>query len=375
MSLAKSSSLRQLAAFHTVARLGSVSLAADELHLTQSAVSIQISSLEEAVGSALFVRTGRGVRLTEAGELLSGYADRLLALWHETSEQMEAFQGAFSGTLHVGAVSTAEYWLPSLLVTFISGNPRVKVKLHVGNRDEIVRSLLAQKIDIAIMGYPPDELKSASAPFAKNLMAFMAAPDHPLMSDPELSMAKLAQAHLLVRERGSGSRTTVERLFKEAGLRLRIGSELSSNESLKQMCAAGFGPAYLSMHTCVLEMKAGLLKLLPLENNPVEREWFVVRVPGKQLPQVALAFEKFLREEGQAQIRKQVEDQQVTMMLRELLERTRQSQAFQVHQGDQHLQPPSIESQRLGRGRTLAGEAPPVPRHLGEVDQADRDDA
>ncbi len=236
--------------------------------------------------------------------MLNSYAQRLLALWHEASDEMESFRGAFSGTLNVGAVTTAEYWLPRLLVTFVSGNPRVKVKLHVGNRDEMVRSLASQKIDIAIMGYPPDELKVASTAFAKNPMAFMAAPGHPLMTDPQLSMATLAEAHLLVREPGSGSRTTVERLFREAGLQLRIGSEMSSNESLKQMCAAGFGPAYLSMHTCILEIKAGMLDVLPLPNNPVEREWFVVRVPSKQMPQVALAFEKFLCEEGQALIRK-----------------------------------------------------------------------
>jgi DNA-binding transcriptional LysR family regulator len=310
MTLAKGSSLRQLITFHTVARLGSVSLAADELHLTQSAASIQISSLEEAVGSPLLLRTGRGVRLTEAGELLDGYAARLLALWHEASEEMESLQGAFTGTLNIGAVTTAEYWLPRLLVNFVSGSPKVKVKLHVGNRDEIVRSLASHKIDIAIMGQPPDELKVSSARFAKNPMAFVAAPSHPLMFHPALSMANLAEAHLLVRERGSGTRTTVERLFREAGLQLRIGSEMSSNESLKQMCAAGFGPAYLSMHTCVLEMRAGLLKMLPLGNNPVEREWYVVHVPSKQLPQVALAFEKFLREEGQAQIHKQLDERQ-----------------------------------------------------------------
>jgi LysR family transcriptional regulator, low CO2-responsive transcriptional regulator len=311
MTLAKSSSLRQLATFHTVARLGSVSLAADELHLTQSAASIQISGLEQSVGSPLLQRTGRGVRLTEAGELLNGYAERLLALWHEASAEMESFQGAFSGTLNVGAVTTAEYWLPRLLVSFVSGNPRVKVKLHVGNRDEMVRSLASQKIDIAVMGSPPDELRVAATAFAKNPMAFVAAPFHALMSDPQLSMATLAEAHLLVRERGSGSRTTVERLFKEAGLQLRIGSEMSSNESLKQMCAAGFGPAYLSMHTCVLEMNAGLLMMLPLANNPVEREWFVVRLPAKGLPQVALAFEKFLCEEGQAQILRHLDELKV----------------------------------------------------------------
>jgi DNA-binding transcriptional LysR family regulator len=127
------------------------------------------------------------------------------------------------------------------------------------------------------------------------------------MSEPNLTMAMLAESHLLVRERGSGSRTTLERLFREAGLRLRVGSELSSNESIKQMCAAGFGPAYLSLHTCILEMQAGILKMLPLPNNPIEREWYVVRVASKQLSHVALAFEQFLRDNGQAEIQQQVE--------------------------------------------------------------------
>ena len=302
MSLAKSGSLRQLTTFNVVARLGSVSLAADELHLTQSAVSNQIGILEQAVGSALLSRTGRGVRLTDAGELLNRHAERVLSLWNEASEDLESLRGNFSGTLNVGSVTTAEYWLPHLLVAFLGRNPHAKVKLHVGNRDEIVRSLAAHRIDIAVMGSPPDEMKTVAAPFARNPMAFVAAPDHPLMSETSLCMAALAQSNMLVRERGSGSRTTLERLFREAGLKLRVGSELSSNESLKQMCVAGFGPTYLSMHTCMLELKDGVLKMLPLDPNPVARQWFVVRLPSRSPTQITLAFEQFLRDEGQAQI-------------------------------------------------------------------------
>lgn len=306
MTLAITATLRQLATFQAVARLGSVSLAADELHLSQSAVSIQIAGLEVAARAPLVVRTGRGVRLTEAGELLLTYADRMLALRVEASDEMATFLGAFSGTLRVGAVSTAEYWLPRLLVTFLSDHSRVKLKLQVGNREDIVRRLTTEDIDIAVMGHPPAELKVVAAAFAKNPMAFVAAPDHPLMADPELTMTTLSKSHLLVRERGSGSRTTAERLFRDAGLRLRIGSELSSNESIKQMCAAGFGPAYLSLHTCILELNAGLIAMLPLPNNPVEREWYVVRVASRQPPQVALAFEQFLRERGQSELSRQV---------------------------------------------------------------------
>lgn len=302
MSLAKTGTMRQLKMLNTVARVGSVSVAARELNLTQSAASLQIGALELAVGAELLLRTGRGVRLTEAGELLNRYADRVLALWQEASEEMESLQGAFSGTLNIGAVTTAEYWLPHLLVAFVTANPRVRLKLRIGNREEVVRDLSTHRIDLAIMGTPPEELKVVAAAFAKNPMAFVAAPDHPSVQHERVEMATLAEAHLLVRERGSGSRTTVERLFREAGLQLRVGSEMSSNESLKQMCVAGFGPAFLSLHTCVLEIRAGLLKVLPLPGNPIEREWFVVRIASKEVLQVVLAFEAFLCTVGKDQI-------------------------------------------------------------------------
>jgi DNA-binding transcriptional LysR family regulator len=208
----------------------------------------------------------------------------------------------------VGAVSTAEYWLPSLLVAFANENSKAKVKLHVGNREEILRSLEAQEIDVAVMGSPPDELKATSTRFAKNPMGFFASPGHPLMAEPELTMARLAQEPLLVRERGSGSRATLTRLFRESGLNPRIGSELASNEAIKQMCMAGFGPAYLSIPTCILEMKAGLLTLLPMQGNVIEREWFVAHsASGKQLPQVALGFERFLALHGQLKINQLLE--------------------------------------------------------------------
>ena len=305
MSLAKNASVRHLLALHTVARLGSVTLAADELHLSQSAVSIQLAGLEEAAGAPLLIRTGHGIRLTEAGELLLHYAERLLGLWNEASDEMAAFLGAFSGTLRVGCVTTAEYWLPHLLVSFANENPYVKVNMRVGNREDIVRMLAAHEIDIAVMGQPPKGLDVTAVNFAKNPMAFMAAPSHPLCQDGKLTLARVSETHMVVRERGSGSRTTLERLFEEAGLRLRVRAELSSPESIKQMCMAGFGPAYMSVYSCLLELDSGLLLILPLPNNPIEREWYTVRLCKRSLPQVALAFETFLRDKGETEMQQQ----------------------------------------------------------------------
>lgn len=309
MPLTKNATFRQLATFHAVARLGSVSAAADEMHLTQPAVSLQIAALEESAMTPLLQRTGRGIRLTEAGEMLDDYARRILELWREAGEEMATLQGVFSGTLRVGAITTAEYLLPPMLVTFANEHPQVKLKLQVGNRDEIVRMLSSQEIDLAIMGRPPAELKTVSTAFAKHPMAFVVSPKHALMKAARarpVTMEELSQQRILVRERGSGTRSTIERLFKDAGLPLRIGSELSSNEAIKHMCAAGFGVAFLSMHTCVLEMEAGVLALLPMAHNPIERDWYVMHLAARQLPQVALAFERFLVERGQGEIRRQL---------------------------------------------------------------------
>lgn len=294
MSLAKSASLKQVATFRTVARLGSVSMAAQELHLSQSAVSVQVASLETAAGTPLVERTGRGVRATEAGLLLLSYADRLMALWNETSDEMATMLGDFSGTLRIGAVTTAEHWLPRLLVRFVDKNPKVTVRLFVCNRDDIVRHLDKQEIDLAVMGRPPTEMQVESQVIGDNPLAFVAAPRHPIAQLQTLTLARLAKERLLVRERGSGTRSSLERVFKAAGHRLRMSSELSCNEAIKQMCVAGFAPAYLSLLTCPLELNAGLLKVLPLPNNPTISQWHVVRISGQPIQKVASAFETFL---------------------------------------------------------------------------------
>lgn len=295
----KNATFRQLAALHAVSRLGSVSRAASDLHLTQPAVSIQIKLLEEAAGMPLLEREGRGVRLSGAGEVLSGYAGRILELWREAGDEVAAQRGGFSGTLRVGAVTTAEYLLPPLLVAFADGRPEVKIQLKVGNRNDIVHMLAGQEVDVAIMGRPPAELKTKAVPFARHPMAFLAAPTHPLMTRRRLAIADLSGAKLLVRERGSGTRTTVETLYREAGIALRVGSELSSNEAIKQMCAAGFGVAFLSLHTCRLELDAGMLALLPMTANPIERDWYAMHLATRRLPQLASAFMQFLADDGQ----------------------------------------------------------------------------
>jgi len=303
----RSTTFRQLNAIDAVARLGGVSRAAEELHLTQPTVSLQLRLLEQATGTPLVQRVGRGMQLTPAGEVIAGYAGQMLRLWRDAVEEVAALKGDLAGTLRVGAITTAEYLLPPMLVAFTGQRPEVKIKLSVGNREEIIRMLAMHEIDLAIIGRPPSDVRTQATPFAKHPMAFIAAPDHPLMARKNLSLKDLLDANLLVRERGSGTRNTVERLFKEAGHRLPLGSELSSNAAIKRMVAARLGVAFLSLHACTLEFQAGLIGLLPLKDNPIERDWYVLNLPGVRIPRVAMAFRAFLIEHGQAEITRQLE--------------------------------------------------------------------
>ncbi len=138
-------------------------------------------------------------------------------------------------------------------------------------------------------------------------MGFVAAPSHPLMQQSDLTLQDMAAANLLVRERGSGTRTAVERLFDESGLALDVGSEVSSNEAIKRMVAAGLGVGFLSVHACALEFKAGLLQLLPLRANPVEADWHVMHLAEHPIPKVAAAFQDFVIEFGQDLVRQELE--------------------------------------------------------------------
>lgn len=300
-------SFKQLQALLLVARHQSVSRAAEALHVTQPAVSLQLRMLEEAAGTPLTRKAGRGIQLTAAGEVVVDFADRIVRLWEEAGDEVAALKGAMSGTLRIGAVMTAEYLLPPMLVQFTTERPDVRIKLQVGNRNEIISMLARHEIDLAVMGTPPRELRTNAARFARHPMAFVASPSHPLMKKKRVSLADISEQNLLVRERGSGTRTAIERLYKETGNALHIGSELSSNEAIKRMVAAGLGVAFLSVHACTLEFEADLMRMLPVPGSPVEADWYVMHLTDKPIPTVAAAFQDFMIENGQEVVQRQLE--------------------------------------------------------------------
>ncbi|MYM32116.1 DNA-binding transcriptional regulator, LysR family [Duganella sacchari] len=300
-------SFRQLQSLVLVARHESVSRAADAMHLTQPAVSLQLRTLEEIAGIALTRKVGRNIQLTAAGEVMAEFSERILRLWEQASDELAALQGVTSGTLRIGAVTTAEHLLPPMLVPFTLERPDVRLKLQVGNRTEIIQMLARHEIELAIMGTPPRELRTNAAKFARHPMAFVASPSHPLMRKKKITLNDVMAANLLVRERGSGTRTAVEKLLREEGHAAEFGSEVSSNEAIKRMVAAGLGVGFLSVHACGLEFENGLLAILPMPQNPVEADWHIMHLSDQPIPKVAAAFQDFVIDNGQDLVRRELE--------------------------------------------------------------------
>ena len=298
--------LRQIRVFAVVARNLSFTRAARELHLTQPAVSQQVKLLEEDIGLPLFEQIGRKTQLTSAGTELLRYANEMLDLVREAGEALAAMRGLKRGVLKLGAVSTAKYFAPSLLAAFTPAYPEVRIKFSVGNREEVIEQMAANDIDLVIMGRPPRELDTIAEPFAKHPLVVIAAPDHPLARKRRIQLKELAAENFLIREDGSGTRASLEHVFRDHGVSYRASMEMSSNETIKQAVMAGLGVSFISMHTLGLELKARKLVTLDVAGLPLVRDWFVIHLREKRLSPIAAAFRSFLLESGAAIIQQAV---------------------------------------------------------------------
>lgn len=297
MKLAQRVTLKQLRTLIAVADTGSFTLAARLLHVTQPAVSMQIQELEGLVGEVLL--DGRkSFRLTPAGDLLVRRAREVFYALELAEVELKASKGVASGTVHVAAITTAEYFVPRLLAAFGTAYPDIIFRLTVQNRAGMAELLRERKADLAIMGEPPPGMSLRRIPFARHPMSFVSAPDHPLALRRQVLPGALAGERLLLREQGSGTRANLERFLRAHGIKLDRADELGSNETLKQAAMAGMGIAFLSHHTFEMEEETGRLVRLDVRGTPVEREWNVLIHADRQ-PSLALtALVDFLRGTG-----------------------------------------------------------------------------
>ena len=301
----KNATFRQIRVFTEVAKHLSFARAAEALHLTPPAVTMQIKELEGHVGLPLFDRQGRQVSLTTAGEYMLVYARKMLATLKDAEDAAARLQRLEVGNLTIGMVSTAKYFLPRLLAQFRQEHSGIEIKLVVGNREQLVQMLQGNEVDIAVMGRPPTELATRAEPFAAHPHMFVAPTDHPLLKVGHPTTEHLRPYSFILRERGSGTRAAMEKFMNSQRLEPRVVMEMTSNETIKQAVMAGMGLSFLSLHTLGLELEHGLIAVLDVEGTPIVRAWNVVHTLSKMLSPAAEAFRYFMLENAESHLAEQ----------------------------------------------------------------------
>jgi DNA-binding transcriptional LysR family regulator len=294
----RGATLRQLRALSAVARHRSFQRAAAELHLTPSAVSLQIKELEQALRVPLFGRSGKASCLTPAGELLLVDVNRALLALKDAEDKLNRLRGEETGVVSVGMVSNAKYFLWRILASFHAAHPGVELRVSVGNREQLLRQLGNCEVDFAVMGQPPQDLDAQSQPLAAQPLGILAAPDHRLAGEMDIPAAALAEYGFVVREPGSGTRAAMDRFFHDANIAPPRVMELTSNESIKQAVMGNMGIAFLSLHTAGLELQGNMLVLLDVVGLPLMRHWHVVSLASEPLSEAAASLRRFIVEEG-----------------------------------------------------------------------------
>ena len=295
----KNATFRQLRVFSEVARQLSFVRAAENLHLTPPAVTMQVKELESQVGMPLFERSGKKVSLTTTGEYMVVYARKILAVLKDAEDASARLQRAEIGVLTVGMVSTAKYFMMRMLADFRARHAGVDIRICTGNREQLIKMLKNNEVDIAVMGQPPSELQTRAEPFAAHPHVFVAACDHPLVERDKLSAEDLRPYEFIVREQGSGTRAAMHKFFSDRRVEPRLQLQVNSNETLKQAVMAGLGIGFVSLHTIGLELDHAQIAVLDVQGSPVFRVWNLVHTLSKVLSPAAEAFRYEMLERGE----------------------------------------------------------------------------
>jgi DNA-binding transcriptional LysR family regulator len=289
----------RLVVFRAVAEQLSFRKAAEELYLTQPAVSLQIKALEEDIGVQLFDRTGTRIALTEAGKVLLGYSRQANALFVQAEQDIAALSGDHAGQLALGASSTiAQYVLPRLLGEFSREHPRVHPTMISGNTEQIVEALEELKIDLALIEGPARSRDVKTEPFLEDELVLIVSAAHEWAERKSIPCPEIAAVPLLMRERGSGTRRVVEMALVRQGLKansLHIVMELDSTEAIKSAVEAGLGVGFVSRWAIAKDLRLDTnFKIVEVEGLRIKREFLLAYPAGPEPQGLAQEFRRFL---------------------------------------------------------------------------------
>jgi DNA-binding transcriptional LysR family regulator len=289
----------RLVVFRAVAEQLSFRKAAEELYLTQPAVSLQIKALEEDVGVQLFDRSGAHITLTAAGQVLLAYCEQVKTLLAQAKQEIAALSGEHAGQLALGASTTiAQYVLPRLLGEFCREHPRVHPTLISGNTEHIVEAVEKQKIALGFIEGPARSREVKTEPFLEDELVLIASMAHEWTERMSVSCSEIATIPLLMRERGSGTRHVIELALERQGVKrntLQIVMELDSTEAIKSAVEAGLGIGFVSRWAIAKDMRLGnSFKIVEVEGLRIRRPFLITFASGPEPQGLAFEFRRFV---------------------------------------------------------------------------------
>lgn len=297
--------LHQLRVFEAVARAGSITRAAEHMHMTQPAVSIQLKQLQEHFDIPLTEVVGRKLYLTQAGDELFAHIQRISSTIQEMEESLDELRGTIRGNLHFTVVSTGTYFMPYFLGAYAQQVPGINVQLQVTNRDQALRQLQDKITDFAVVSISPEDMEVESLPIMKNPLVLVTSPltgqatgiDAGKWSESSTSIPfrALKDYPFILREQGSGTRLVLLDLFKKHKIDPKIPFELGTNEAIKQAIKAGLGISLISSFSLKSEIMNGELEVLPVKGFPMMTQWQMIWLKGRKPSPAARSFLEFMQ--------------------------------------------------------------------------------
>ena len=266
--------------------------------MAQPTVSVQIKKLTETIGLPVLEQVGKSVRLTPVGKELQAVCSEVFGTITRFEQKVADMRGMQTGSLHIAASTVAKYFASRSLAEFLKTHPGIDAKMHVGHRQSLLNRIGENADDLYLMMDPPSGDEVVSLRLLANPIMVFAPADHPLAKEKKIPFSRLANEPMLGREPGSGTRMTMDRLFREHGLTPNIRMELGSNEAIRESIRSGLGISILSRYAVGYDIEPGLVTL-DIEGFPIESHCYLVYPIGKQLSFVAQTFLDFMRKEVQ----------------------------------------------------------------------------
>ncbi len=287
--------LNQLRIFSEVVKMGSVTRAAENLHMTQPAVSIQLRNFQEQFDIPLTQVVGRKIHVTEFGYRVAALASDILNDVSALEQQTLAFKGLLAGTLKIASVSTGKYIMPHFLQPFLAEHKYLDLKFEVSQRETVLRHLEQGDVDFALVSVPPEGLEISEEILLPNRL-FLVGESIRLNKPSKAELIKyLAETPLILREKGSGTRFVTETFLQSMGNLPKVKLELTSTEAAKQAVIAGLGVAVLSLFCMRLELLQKELSIIPMKGFPLRNDWRIIWLKNKKLSPVASAYVEFIK--------------------------------------------------------------------------------